>query len=376
MAQKITVGGLDAVEVYENVISAGVTKDVASRFIGEWLIDKYARLGHTFDYATVFPAVDEHCVPHFVRSFQHQDWQDGEDLVQAEQGAGEDGFNFRFHRIEDDLDALFADVAEAFLCLSELRAKARAMFDEVRIELNRINQLLDSRPPVASGFGEIEPPKKAYTGPYLGEVELTGKPYNVYVDDSGGLFLAPTVKVTKGGGYTDPAERVGRASAFARYATETKRVQDAFGGGPVTKGQLMDLVKDDVTADGRPVSDLVDILPSTAKFTTVDELTDTINELEAASLRTSNLGDAAVAGALGVENRTTETAKAPVAAFQPVPEEARAVLVASGVNSLSDLAALNPTDLSKTLKKGGVSAGVGEAAGWIAAAKTISAIMG
>jgi hypothetical protein len=236
--------------------------------------------------------------------------------------------------------------------------------------------VLNQRPPGSSGFGEIEPPRKAYTGPYLGEVELSGRPYNVYVDDSGGLFLAPGIKVSKGGGYTDPAERVGRASAFARYATEKKKVQDAFGAGPVTKGQLMDLVKDDVTADGRSVSELVDILPSTAKFTTVDELTDTINELEAANLRTSNLGDAAVAGALGVEHLTTESAKAPVTAFQPMPEEARTVLVASGVNSLSDLAALNATDLSTTLKKGGVSAGVGEAAGWIAAARTISAITG
>jgi hypothetical protein len=137
MAEKFTVGGFDANDVYANIVSAGVSKDAASRFVGEWLIDKYWRLGHAFSYATVFPAVEEHCVPHFVRSFLHQDWQDGEDLVQAEQGAGEDGFNFRFHRIEDDLDALAADAAESFLCLAEMRQKVRAMFDEVSIESTR-----------------------------------------------------------------------------------------------------------------------------------------------------------------------------------------------------------------------------------------------
>lgn len=45
-------------------------------------------------------------------SFAHQDWVDGEDVGQAEQTTGEDGFNTRFHRIESDLDALGSDFAQ------------------------------------------------------------------------------------------------------------------------------------------------------------------------------------------------------------------------------------------------------------------------
>jgi hypothetical protein len=35
------------------------------------------------------------------RAFAHQDWIDNEDVVQAE---GENGFNVRFHAVEDELD--------------------------------------------------------------------------------------------------------------------------------------------------------------------------------------------------------------------------------------------------------------------------------
>lgn len=39
----------------------------------------------------------------FNRSFSHVDWIDNEDVVQAE---GENGFNTRFHALEDDLDTI------------------------------------------------------------------------------------------------------------------------------------------------------------------------------------------------------------------------------------------------------------------------------
>ncbi len=39
----------------------------------------------------------------FTRQFSHRDWIDNEDVVQAE---GENGFNVRFHAIEDDLNEI------------------------------------------------------------------------------------------------------------------------------------------------------------------------------------------------------------------------------------------------------------------------------
>jgi hypothetical protein len=46
----------------------------------------------------------------YARAFNHEDWIDNEDVVQAE---GEDGFNVRFHAIEDELDKVGAAFALA-----------------------------------------------------------------------------------------------------------------------------------------------------------------------------------------------------------------------------------------------------------------------
>src|SRR5215213_1453351 len=104
------------------------------------LVDVFTQIVATqrlFDYQRPFPATDPDCVSTFARSFRHEDWVDGESVVQAEQTSIEDGFNHRFHRIEEDLDALAADVAKAFLCLGEMRGDLRAILDEIKAELNR-----------------------------------------------------------------------------------------------------------------------------------------------------------------------------------------------------------------------------------------------
>ena len=76
-----------------------------------------------FSYSRTFAAVHASCQSNFVRSFQHADWIDGESVVQAETNSLEEGFNSRFHKIEDDLDALSANVARAFVCLGEQRSE-------------------------------------------------------------------------------------------------------------------------------------------------------------------------------------------------------------------------------------------------------------
>jgi hypothetical protein len=56
------------------------------------------------------------------RAFAHQDWIDNEDVVQAE---GENGFNVRFHAVEDELDK----VGDAFaLADAEIKKIQRLQF--------------------------------------------------------------------------------------------------------------------------------------------------------------------------------------------------------------------------------------------------------
>jgi hypothetical protein len=101
-----------------------VSKADAAVIVGNWIVENVGRAPRVFLYRTDFPATDTGCTPQFVRSFVHQDWVDGEDVVQAEQTTGEEGFNLRFHRIEGDLDALARDVATAFVCLAVQRPRS------------------------------------------------------------------------------------------------------------------------------------------------------------------------------------------------------------------------------------------------------------
>ena len=55
----------------------------------------------------------------FSRTFQHEDWVDNLDRVQA---AGENGFNQRFHTLEADLDAMSDVVEEVETALNTLGA--------------------------------------------------------------------------------------------------------------------------------------------------------------------------------------------------------------------------------------------------------------
>lgn len=92
-----------------------------------------------FSYSRTFAAVHASCQSNFVRSFQHADWIDGESVVQAETNSLEEGFNSRFHKIEDDLDALSANVARAFVCLGEQRSELATLLEELRSEINRLH---------------------------------------------------------------------------------------------------------------------------------------------------------------------------------------------------------------------------------------------
>lgn len=58
----------------------------------------------------------------FNRAFNHRDWIDNEDVVQAE---GENGFNVRFHAIEDELNQVSAAFAVAD---SEIKKIQRLQF--------------------------------------------------------------------------------------------------------------------------------------------------------------------------------------------------------------------------------------------------------
>src|SRR4051794_28328141 len=122
--------------IYQELLAQGLNSSDAAVLVGSWIYENFGRSKRTFSFHQAFPASDPTWVAKFVRSFIHQDWVDGESVVQAQQTTGEDGFNARFHQIENDLDGVRGDVLKAFACLVEMRASVRAMLDEIRAELN------------------------------------------------------------------------------------------------------------------------------------------------------------------------------------------------------------------------------------------------
>lgn len=370
--QSINIGGLDAETVYSNVLQAGISKSDAVQFIGQWLIDNSRTTARVFNYTTDFPATDTDCTPHFVRSFIHKDWTDGEDLVQAEQSAGEDGFNVRFHHVENDLDALAADTAEAFLCLGEMRGELYALLNELRLEINRINQDLANLQACCdshTGVVSYVPP-----GKYLGTGEMLGTNVNYYTDTKGEIFAAPAVNVLPGGG-GDPVGNVDKVASLGSYmAAESKVMAAFFKGGNATKESFVQKFGGDVTPDGYQVASLVDIIPAGTKIASAQELVNDVADRQAGAIRTTDFTDAAVAGTLGFSAVGTAAADAPAEQFQVVPQTARAALSGAGVATVSDLANANAATLAKTLTKSGVAVSASNAAGWIAAARTMAGV--
>ena len=113
----MAVRDLDAssvIAVYDELTNAGVSKADAAKIPGRWVIAQAGKDKRTSAYATPLAATPFACAAKFTRSFAHADWIDGESVVQAEQTTIEEGFNRRFHAIENDLDALGVDVKQAF----------------------------------------------------------------------------------------------------------------------------------------------------------------------------------------------------------------------------------------------------------------------
>ncbi len=127
-------------DILDIAVSQGMTAEQTLEFLYGALGLAQASTKRVFTYSAPVSATQPAgCQASFTRSFVHTDWIDGESIVQAEQTTIEEGFNSRFHNIENDLDALATDIAQAFVCLGDQRAAISKALDEVRAELNRIN---------------------------------------------------------------------------------------------------------------------------------------------------------------------------------------------------------------------------------------------
>jgi hypothetical protein len=130
---------LSFAKAFEILEQSNLTQVEINSLVWGLLGEALGKSKRVFNYTKTFEPSAPACEVGFARSFVHTDWIDGESVVQAEHNSIEEGFNSRFHKIEDDLDALSTDSAKALRCIGDMRAELAALLTEIRTEINRIN---------------------------------------------------------------------------------------------------------------------------------------------------------------------------------------------------------------------------------------------
>jgi hypothetical protein len=360
------INGNDITELISKIEHA-TDKSTAYEIVGNYLLDRGISVGRPgFTYKTQFPKTSPSCVSTFARKFQHKDWRDGQDLVQAEQTAGEDGFNIRFHLIETDLDALRDDIKRAFDCLASMRASLFDMLTEVKTELTLINADLKKLEACCREGEQVTFPelrKDLYPGKVLGTVNWLGQ--RAYaVQTPPGLVVVPHVVEPEGPG--NP--RVKRVASLAKVLTEDKRIAKAFGEDGADADELIEKFGDIEIDGGWTLGDALSILPKGRNYASPKTLLTAVSDREAAAIRTSGEADQIVAAELGGLMEGTAAA-APVIAFESLPLQARSDLSAAGIKTIGALARADPTKVAAA-----TGDKPGTAAAWVAAARVVTHI--
>jgi hypothetical protein len=355
-----------------DTVQAAASKREAYEMLGQYFSDYSLAVSRPpFDYKTSFSKTEGACTAKFSRTFAHTDWRDGQDLVQAEETLGEKGFNIRFHQIEKDFDGVKTDLEQAFTCMKAMRESIFNLLAEIKTEVNLIiadvNKLSDccrDKGPFTIDVGEL------YPGGYYGTIKYLGRPMNVFKTEKG-LTLVPQVNPVDGGG-GDP--RIRRVADLGRTLEKSRKLKYAFRTGPLTKERLVKDFGDVETDGGDTIRDILDILPDRGSYSSPESLIKAVAEREAAAIRTSGYAEDVLASELGDRDGAKTVTDAAIDEFELIPDSARTALIAAGVDTVGKLAKGDLKDLTEKLEREGVEATRGDAAEWVAAARTIALV--
>jgi hypothetical protein len=339
----------------------------------EALHEYFSRLRkRTFGYSKSFPAADTHCTTDFTRTFDHQDWVDGESVVQAEETSGEEGFNKRFHNIEDDLDALGAEVARAFVCLAEMRTTLSTMLVELRDEINRVNaDIYECCQQGKGGYSYIYPQEDLQ---YVGLSNFGGKEYFLY-KQMDQFIMMPKINPPVITQPADPTggDRIRNTADLVNYLEKDPRVSKYFRTHELTREELVKEFGEVEVRPGVTVEEVVNILPVDKTYANVKELVKDYSQRNASVLTLT--GEAvSVATFFGVGTDVATIEEAPIERMSLIPQDVGLALKEGGVDTLGKFANANTRTLVRNLGKAGVSVDSADVAAWQAVAQTFNMI--
>ncbi len=387
-----------------------------------------------FDYSLTFDQVEPDCAPHYQRTLQHQDWVDGESVVQAGETTNEQGFNRRFHQIEHDLDQLGQDVAEAFNCLATMRSSLSQLLGDIRSEINQINadiyNCCGNHAPIVDTVPHL-PPWVYQTAPVINPNVYVHYPYvdpaivysstnaaatqamtyRSYVlppagqDDTAiiagmsarkldssvfngqavdvwstpaGMLLTPVPAATAA---PDPATtratqvdpRISLTGDLASWTADNQAtLAPVFKAGPVTTKALIDQFGGADLGGGRTLRDALAGLPPEQVIASPDALTSAVIDHQAGQISAAGVAATATVATIGLNTGAADVASVPVGSLKAVPADAQAALGKAKVATIGDLQSQPAATLAKQLNTAGVKVTAADVAGWQAQAAVVT----
>lgn len=365
--------GLDPGPLVDQLVAKGVSKYDAARLINNLVAVNLGQSPRHFTFSSPLPSPDPACAPTFSRSFSHQDWVDGESVVQAGESADDKGFNWRFSTIAADLDALHADTVRLHQCLSTLReALVHALLD-VAAELNRIDSdvahLTRRAVPENPWWVNITDAPQ-----FLGVRELDGNKVTMWKTGNNVMVLPGVNTVAL---QDTVSQRIATGGLISRYAEENQQFAHDLAAGMKVK-ELIAKYGGDPLGDGRTVAQGLAVLPQESTYASQQAVADAVNTQEQAFLRSTVGSVDAVGAVVGVTSGGVPLAEVSAAGIAGnvagAPAELGSALTRAGLTSVNDVAGASADQLVTRLGEQGVRLTRSQAAELLTRASMISGL--
>jgi hypothetical protein len=348
--------GFDPEALVDKIVAKGVAKRDAAKLITNLVAVNLGTSPRHFALKTALPgtgAAPAPGPPGFTRTFSHQQWIDGDSVVQASESADDRGFNWRFDRIADDLDALNLDARNLFTALEQLRTALTAALREVADELNRVNADLafaTRRLPPENIFQvDLEAAPQ-----FLGVRELDAEKVTMW-KTAQGVVVLPGVQTI--GLQETVKQRLETGGLVARAGVANDQLVAAFAAGR-TVADISGEFGAQPLGDGRTLAQGLAVLPPGATFASLDAAVEAINTQEQTVLKSTVGALGAVSAVTGVTSEGTPLSRVDaMTVTRAVPGltgDVAGGLSRAGLETVGAIADLSPDELMTRLSDQGV----------------------
>jgi hypothetical protein len=146
--EDILIDGVPSRRLVEHLKGAGLSDEAVTDLLGQLLTREpvvAAATAQPFQFQTEVAETAPECAADYERGFIHPDFFDGLTVVQAGQTPEELGFNFRFHAIEGEFDAIATNLLRLSNCLAELRKELFGIARELETKVTEIDDKLATK---------------------------------------------------------------------------------------------------------------------------------------------------------------------------------------------------------------------------------------